>query len=175
MKRAPTAEQKQKAAERRERFHALCKEVAELSEDARAALVMRAGGILTCEGRPLSTHNSCLILSQFGDASVVGGFWQWQRSGRRVRKGSTGLSLWIPTKGRGDGGVEPVSHTQAAELTPTFEAEGDGETGKAKGRGRFIVGTVFDITQTEAMDGPEVVAVAAGYPDDENQAEGGDL
>lgn len=154
-RRAPTEEQKAKAAERREKFRALCKAVADMSEDARAALVSRAGGILTCEGRPLSTHNSCLLLSQFSGVSVVGGFWQWQKCGRRVRKGSTGLSLWIPTAVKAG-----VVSTEAEPAAPPVEGE------KKAGRSRFIVGTVFDITQTDAMDEPEAVAVEAGYEAD---------
>ncbi len=157
-RRAPTDEQKAKSAERRERFRNLCREIAALSDDDRARLVSRAGGILNCEGRPLSVHNSCLLLSQFSGVSVVGGFWQWQKSGRRVRKGATGLSLWIPTKGKGE---EIPGADAGADVEPAEPGA------KKSGRGRFIVGTVFDITSTEPMDAPESVAVDAGYPSDE--------
>ncbi len=57
-RRQPTAEQKAKAAERRERCRALAAQVAALSEDERAALVMKVGAIVTCEGRALSPFNS---------------------------------------------------------------------------------------------------------------------
>jgi hypothetical protein len=92
-RRQPTAEQKQKAAERRERFTALAKQVASMSEDERSALVMKVGAIVTCEGRALSVHNSCLVLTQLPTASIVGGFWQWQDKGRKVRKGEHGLMI----------------------------------------------------------------------------------
>jgi len=49
-RREATAEQKQAAADRRERFRALAKQVAELPEEARAALVDRCGAVVTCEG-----------------------------------------------------------------------------------------------------------------------------
>ena len=97
-RRQPTAEQKQKAAERRERFTALAKQVAAMSEDERTALVMKVGAIVTCEGRALSGSQ----LVPCSDpacrrASMVGGFWQWQDKGRRVKKGEHGLMIWIPT------------------------------------------------------------------------------
>jgi hypothetical protein len=148
-RRPPTAEQKQKAAERRERFKALAAQVAAMSEDERAALVMKVGAIVTCEGRTLSVHNSCLVLTQLPTASMVGGFWQWQDKGCRVKKGEHGLMIWIPTaKG------EKTEH--AAPI-----AQGDAGAEKEK-RSGFIMGTVFDVTQTEpALNGPELCNRAA--------------
>ena len=138
-RRQPTAEQKQKAAERRERFRALAAQVAELSEDERAALVMKVGAIVTCEGRALSAFNSCLVLSQLPTASMVGGFWQWKDKGRAVKKGAQGLMIWIPTA-KGEKGEEaPAAHQPEAP-------EGEEKTGKRSG---FVMGTVFDVSQTE--------------------------
>ena len=76
-RREATAEQKLAAAERRERFRALAKQVAELPEEARTALVDRCGAVVTCEGRALSFVNTCLVLTQRPSASMVGGFAQW--------------------------------------------------------------------------------------------------
>ena len=102
-RRQPTAEQRAKAAERRERFAALAGQVARMTDDERAALVARVGAIVTCEGRALSAFNSCLVLTQLPTASMVGGFWQWKDKGRSVRKGAQGLMIWIPTtKGDAD-------------------------------------------------------------------------
>jgi len=141
-RRQPTAEQKQKAADRRERFTALAQHVAAMSEDERTALVMKVGAIVTCAGRALSVHNSCLVLTQLPTASMVGGFWQWQDKGRKVKKGAVGLMIWIPTA-RGE---------KAEDAAPV--PEGDSGTGKEK-RSGFILGTVFDVTQTEPThDGP---------------------
>lgn len=138
-RRKPTPEQLANAAERRERFKALARTVSAMSEDQRAEIVARCGAVVTCEGRPLSFLNTCLILSQDARASVVGGFWQWKRAGRRVRKGESALSLWIPTA---KGGAGESSEPASAEI----EAPADGKSG---GRSRFIVGTVFDVSQTE--------------------------
>ena len=142
-RRQPTEAQRAAAAERRERFKALAARVAAMSEDERTALVMRLGAIVTCEGHTLSAVNSCLILTQFPTTSMVGGFHQWRAKGRKIKKGEHGLMIWIPT-GRMD----------EAESTAPSAQDCDGEA-KDK-RAGFIMGTVFDVSQTEpALDGPE--------------------
>jgi hypothetical protein len=149
-RRQPTAEQKQKAAERRERFTVLAKQVAAMGEDERAALVMRLGAIVTVEGRALSVFNSCLVLTQLPGASMVGGFLQWKAHGRSVRKGAVGLMIWIPTKGKADG-PKP-----ADDATP-------GEPGTdGPRRAGFVMGTVFDVSQTEESKA-QVVPCGADY------------
>jgi len=116
--------------------------VARMTDDERAALVARVGAIVTCEGRALSAFNSCLVLTQLPTASMVGGFWQWKDKGRSVRKGAHGLMIWIPTKGKDD-----------ADQPSGEETEG------VPKRAGFIMGTVFDITQTEPGGGmPETTA-----------------
>ena len=91
----------------------------------RERLAMSLGGITTIEGRRLSIFNSCLVLSQ-RPATIVGGFQQWRRAGRIVHKGEHGIAIWIPT---------------GTEAEPDHEDE----------RQRFILGTVFDITQTDEI------------------------
>jgi len=136
-RRQPTAEQKRKAAERRERFTVLAKQVAAMGEDERAALVFRMGAIATVDGRALSVFNSCLVLTQLPDAALVGGFLQWKEHGRSVRKGAVGLMIWIPTKGKADG-------PKTGDDLATDESGTDGPR-----RAGFVMGTVFDVTQTE--------------------------
>jgi hypothetical protein len=131
-RRQPTDEQKQRAAERRERFTALARQVAALTDDERAALVAKVGAIVTVEGRALSALNSCLVLTQLPTASMVGGFQQWKAHGRSVKKGAHGLMIWIPTRGKDD-----------ADKPTQEEAEGVAK------RSGFVMGTVFDISQTE--------------------------
>ena len=103
-----------------------------MTEDERSALVLKLGAIVTCEGRALSAFNSCLVLTQFPTASMVGGFRQWKGHGRSVKKGEHGLMIWVPTTGKDD------------TEQPTEE-----ETEGVAKRAGFIMGTVFDITQTE--------------------------
>jgi hypothetical protein len=143
-RRQPTAEQKQKAAERRERFRDLARRVAAMSEDERAALVMRFGAIVTVEGRALSVFNSVLVLSQCPGASLVGGFRQWEAHGRSVRKGAVGIAIWVPTGPRAADSGGPADASHSGE--PIADAGVDGRT-------RFVIGTVFDVTQTQESTG----------------------
>jgi len=100
-----------------------------MTEAERRAMAEAAGTIRTIEGRALSTHNTCMIVSQLGGAaSVVGGFRQWRAAGRIVRKGEHGAAIWCRTGG---------GETESAEGT--------------EGRPSFIMGTVFDVSQTELL------------------------
>ncbi len=153
-RKAPTAEQKEKAQERREAFKALAKTVADMPEDARLALSMRIG-IVTIEGRPLSPFNSCLLVQQMQTVTVVGGFKQWLAAGRCVMKGQHGMGIWIPTAGK-----------KAKETD-----QSTGEEGEAR-KSSFIMGTVFDISQTAPLEqAPAETPAAPSLPpqtDDDN-------
>lgn len=135
MRKQPTAEQKAKAEARRARFRDLAKSVAEMTDEQRQQIVDKFGAVVTCEGRVLSHFNTCLLFSQTdGKASMVGGFNQWKDKGRSVKKGEHGLMIWIPSM-RGQ--------TEAAVDAPT-----DSEAAKPG----FIMGTVFDVMQTEEIE-----------------------
>jgi|GEM_PF-1717322 len=136
-RRHPTPEQKAKAAERRARFAELARKIAALTDDERTALMLKVGAITTVEGRTLSAHNTCLVLSQCPTASMVGGFQQWKAHGRSVRKGATGLGIWIPAN-KGKEGEPTPADVEAATA--------EGSESKRPG---FVMGTVFDISQTE--------------------------
>ena len=131
-RRTPTEAQKQAASDRRERIRKLAQKIGDMSESDRAALV--GGGVATIEGHALSMFNQCLVLSQM-PATVVGGFKQWRKAGRCVRKGEHGAAIWIPI-----GSIV------------------DEKTGKE--RAKFTIGTVFDISQTDPINA-EAEAVAA--------------
>jgi len=135
---AATPEQRAHAEERRNRFRGLARQVAAMGPEARAELAARINPV-TVEGRPLSLHNACLLASQLATVTLVGGFRQWRRAGRHVRKGEHGLALWIPR----------VASKEAPET------DGEAEPGEV----RFLIGTVFDVSQTEPDEnGTEVVA-----------------
>ncbi len=68
---------------------------------------------------------------------MVGGFRQWKDKGRSVRKGEHGLMIWVPT-GKGE---------KAEDGAPVPAAEAGAEKEKRAG---FIMGTVFDVTQTDS-------------------------
>jgi N-terminal domain of anti-restriction factor ArdC len=136
-KRKLTAEQEAATEARRAKFRELLKAVSAMSDEERVELVDRIGGVITVEGRRLSVYNTCLLLSQRMDVSMVGGYRQWQAAGRQVRKGESGMMIWIPRKPAGD------------------DAPGKDEL--SDDRVRFIIGTVFDEKQTDEI----AVAVAA--------------
>src|SRR5262245_3225473 len=139
-RREATPEQKAKAEERRAKFRKLAEQIAAMSDEQRAAMAERMGALVTIEGRSLSVHNSCLIGSQNPDATMVGGFNQWLRAGRAVRKGEHGLCMWAPT----------ARTIEASEKAAEHKAATGEETGNL--RANFIMVTVFDISQTDPTD-----------------------
>lgn len=144
MKKRITEEMKAAAEARREKFGVLCRRVAEMSEAERAGLLERVGAVMSCEGRALSETNTVLLVLQRPGVSVVGGFRQWKKAGRYVRKGEKSCSIWIP-RGGGDTPALAGSELSRAELV-----EGGG-SGAGGSRRKFLTGAVFDIGQTEAV------------------------
>jgi len=138
MKRQLTAEQEAARKARKEKFGALWKQVAAMPELERVQLANKLG-IVTCEGHELSLCNTMLIALQNPTASIVGGFRQWLKHGRCVRKGEHGLMIWCPTGG-GKGEVPPMAIIVY------------GSNPAPEGDHRFIIGTVFDIGQTEELE-----------------------
>ena len=120
-----TAEQQSARDARRSEFARLAGTIAKLSDAERATLASKCA-IVTVEGHPLSPFNTCLIAAQCPAATIVGGFKQWLRAGRCVRKGEHGLAIWVPT-------VKKDADTDNAET-------------------RFVMGTVFDCSQTDALE-----------------------
>lgn len=137
-----TEEQKARAAERREKFRELANDLASWPDEKRAALADRIGAVVTVEGRALSFVNTLLAASQLPMVSMVGGFAQWLRAGRCVRKGEQGIGIWVLIAGS-----KPETGASIPEAVPT---DGDGSKQDA-GRPRFMMGTVFDISQTDPI------------------------
>lgn len=124
MKRKPTIELIAARQEKRAKMRELARKVAAMPEEDRLALAARCP-IGTIEGRALSLKNQCLIALQMPRATIVGGFRQWLKAGRCVRKGEHGACIWIP-----------CGHRDAE----TGEIEMDDR--------RFILASVFDVSQT---------------------------
>jgi len=129
MRRALTEEQKAKSEERRGKFRALAKQIADLSQERREEMAAQMP-VVTIEGRQLSVHNMCLLCVQNPHVTMVGGFRQWLKAGRAVRKGEHGLMIWAP---RG-----------------TAKDEAAGMPG-VQDEMRFLIVTVFDVSQTEEV------------------------
>lgn len=83
-----------------------------------------------------SLNNVLLILAQQPGATRVAGFRQWQAKGRQVRRGARGIRIYGYSRS-----------------TTTEEDEHGDQTERT--RVRFPVLSVFDIGQTDAIDGAE--------------------
>lgn len=124
----------------RARMSAIYAAVKAMPNEQKAETIARYG-IRTCEGHALSGNNPLLLVMQSPDLvpTVVGGFRQWQRVGRRVAKGQHALGYIMVPIGRAGGGHDDG------------DADGDADGEQADGgRLRFRWVPVWDITQTEA-------------------------
>ena len=132
MKHILTAEEIEARDARRARFQGLVKRIAVMSDSERAAFSASMPCVVTCEGHALSPINTMLVMMQSGSIapSIVGGFHQWRKQGRSVQKGQHGFSIWIPSKGKKQEGLDSGDEGEARE---TY----------------FFMGTVFDISQTQ--------------------------
>src|SRR5204863_5028752 len=121
---------------RRAQFRELAERIGAMSDAQRAVMAERMAGAVTVEGHRLSVHNACLLACQAPDVTLVGGFNQWRAHGRTVRKGEHGLMIWAPVR-RAPEASAPAEAPAAADLA------GD--------RPRFLMVTVFDVAQTDAL------------------------
>lgn len=135
-RRKLTPEQEARAEAKRQRMAEIIKKLAGMNPDDRAELARRFP-IANTKGHPLSIANACLIAHQCGDVmpTIVGGYRQWQEQGRQVKGGEHGYSIWVPTGPR-------KTDADTGELT----------TETSSGKRRFILGTVFDVSQTCAAE-----------------------
>ena len=135
MRKQPTEAQKEAAKARREKFRAIVQHLGKMSEAERIDLAGKLPVIATCEGHALSIHNQCLLAVQCPTATIVGGFRQWKKQGRAVKKGEHGHMIWCP-----------VMPGQSADNDTPQPSDIDGD--QKPSRMRFIIGTVFDVSQT---------------------------
>lgn len=143
-RRASSPEQLRQREERKARFAEVAKKVADMTDDERTALAARLPVCVTCEGHPLSLRNTLLIALQRAEpASIVGGFRQWIKQGRCVRKGEHGVSILFP---RTPSANPNESDGSAAEETAAASAA------NGKKRIHFLTGTVFDVAQTDELN-----------------------
>jgi len=129
MRKKPTEEQKRVAAYKREKMREICRQIKAMDdgERARMASSMQAASV---EGAAYSVHNQCMIAVQNPAATILGGFRQWKKHGRTVKKGEHGIGIWVP------------------KFSTHESADGEKMEGGIEG---FLFGTVFDVTQTEEL------------------------
>lgn len=97
-----------------------------------------------------SLGNTLLIMCQKPEASQVAGFHKWKELGRSVKKGEKGIAI-----------LAPMLLKNREEAQPEQAEDGESEERSL----RFRVAYVFDISQTEGEDLPEL-SRTAGDPGD---------
>lgn len=117
---------------RKARVKQLVEAVSGMSEEERQAYIDRVGVVarIGAEGRRLlSVPNMVMALHQREGVTLVGGYRQWERMGRQVRKGEQSIKIFAPRA-----------------VKKTVEAEGESvEVGGV----RFVLISVFDVSQTD--------------------------
>ncbi len=128
-------EQKQQMKQdKKEKIIRIRKTLSEMSEEQRQAIADKLG-IVTVEGHLLTPHNQCFLVAQSEiNLTVIGGFQQWKKAGRIVRKGEHGFLILVPSK---------TNQEQNSEITSADEDV------------KFFSATVFDISQTKVMQKSE--------------------
>lgn len=121
-----TPEQKAASEERKTRLRAIATSIKELAPEKVEAESKALGLIPSVEGHEMSAFNSMFLRRQLATVSEVGGFRQWKKNGRKVKKGSKALALWMPS-------------------FKENEETGDNELAF------FRIVNVFDISQTEEI------------------------
>ncbi len=99
-----------------------------------------------------SFGNCMLIALQRPEATHVAGFRRWKQLGRHVKKGGSGIAILAPL----------VYRPKAEEGAPAGEPED--EPTKARSLRGFRVVCVFDVSQTEGQELPELAMTITGDP-----------
>jgi hypothetical protein len=130
-----TARPRVSREERNQKVTALAERLAEFRDS------LDDDQIAAFEGRfdHYSARNAMLIVMQMPEATIVHGIKDWNASGRKVRKGESGIQILAPSGQR----EVPVSDGKAAP-----KGEQDEQT---KTRQFFRLAYVFDISQTEDL------------------------
>jgi hypothetical protein len=125
----------QKRQEKKEKILRIRKTLSEMTEEQRQAVTDKFG-IVTAEGHLLTPHNQCFLVAQSEiNFTIVGGFQQWKKAGRIVRKGEHGFLIFVPSKAKQEDNSEMISDEEDVH---------------------FFTATVFDISQTEVIAKSEV-------------------
>jgi hypothetical protein len=115
--------------EKKQQLSMTMKKIAALSEEKRIEIASKLG-IMTIEGRLISGINQMMVVFQYEPATVIGGFQQWKRAGRCVKKGEHAIYIWVPLGNK----------------------DAQGNISEAS---RFIFAPVFDVSQTDVIETEE--------------------
>jgi antirestriction protein ArdC len=133
--RHTTPEQKAKAEERRTKLRDIIKQVNAMTDDQKAQLSATMPALVNPEGHYFTLHNTLLIASQGArNPTILGGFKQWMKQGRAVKKGEHGYMILFPREKKNGDDPQPGPEEQE------------------KPEVRFLIGYVFDISQTQEIE-----------------------
>ncbi|PYF96383.1 Antirestriction protein ArdC [Georgenia satyanarayanai] len=138
-----TSRQTMSAEQRREQAAALHASIADQAHALRGSEEWRRFLDFSRSFHTYSLNNVLLILAQRPTATAVAGYRQWQTKGRQVRKGEQAIRIF------------GYSTKRITEEDPATGEELE------KRLPRFPVLSVFDITQTDLIDGEEDHATIA--------------
>lgn len=139
-------EKAQLRQEKKEKIIRIRKTLSEMSEEQRKAIADKYG-IVTVEGHLLTPHNQCFLVAQSEiNFTVVGGFQQWRKAGRSVRKGEHGFLIFVPSKQKDEDSTIDNYIVSDEDVKPALTTE------------RFYTATVFDISQTDLLASGESIA-----------------
>jgi hypothetical protein len=121
------AEKQQKRQEKKEKIIQIRKTLSQMSEEQQQAIAAKFG-IITVEGHPLTPYNQCFLVSQSEiNFSIVGGYVQWKRACKAVRKGQHGFLILVPSVPKKEENLDTYLDNEDVH---------------------FYSATVFDISQT---------------------------
>lgn len=102
-------------------------------------------------GHHYSFNNVLMIASQKPEATMVRGFKQWQTLGRHVLKGEKSIDILVPSFKKVE--VQKIDEKTGEVLR---DQNGDPESEVKQSITGFMVGKVFDVSQTDGKDIPNV-------------------
>ncbi|WP_394122063.1 ArdC-like ssDNA-binding domain-containing protein [Planococcus donghaensis] len=102
-------------------------------------------------GHHYSINNVLLIAAQKPEATMVRGFKQWQALGRHVNKGEKSIDILVPSFKKVE--VQKINE-QTGEILR--DANGDPQSEVRQSISGFVMGKVFDVSQTDGKDIPSV-------------------
>lgn len=139
-----------------QKIEGFVEELAGAVDEAAASDAIRKFLEFNAKFRGYSWHNTLLIYIQRPDATKVAGFRQWEEKfHRRVKKGAKAISILAPVKVGEKKKEDQPGTAPTTSTTPDTGDAGDAaapEVPKPQSIMRFVAVSVFDISDTEAID-----------------------
>ena len=108
---------------RRARIKELSAKLKALTPEQRQEIIAARGIINTIEGRVLSTPNTLMCYFQCDGMipTIVGGYQQWKRAGKQVKRGEHGMIIFFPCGGERDEETGDVSNPEYYSAAIVFD------------------------------------------------------